>query len=105
MDFDPSGRRPQKYLRQLRRIVLSVFKPGQAGVYLYGSWATGKAHRGSDIDLAILPKRTLRPETMSLLREKIEESDIPYRVEVLDLTQTDSKFKKLVLKEGLPWNA
>ena len=55
------------------------------------SWATGKAHRGSDIDLAILPKRTLPPETMSLLREKIEESDIPYRVEALDLTQTDSK--------------
>ena len=104
MALHTSGRGPQKDLHKLRRIVFSSFKPGQAQVYLFGSWATGKTHRGSDIDLAILPKRAIRPEILSLLREKIEESDIPYRVEVLDLTQTDRKFREMVLKEGLLWD-
>ena len=104
MASSASGHGSRKYLRKLRRIVFSTFKPGQAQVYLFGSWATGKTRRGSAIDLAVLPKRAVPPETLSLLREKIEESDIPYRVEVLDLTRTDRKFRELVLKDGLRWN-
>jgi hypothetical protein len=40
---------------------------------------------------------------ISFLKEKIEESTIPYSVDVVDLSQTDEKFRQQVLSEGVPW--
>jgi hypothetical protein len=40
---------------------------------------------------------------VSLLKEKIEQSTIPYSVDVIDLSETDETFRQKVLNEGVIW--
>jgi hypothetical protein len=91
-------------LEEVRRIVRETVGSGNADVYLFGSWARGEATRISDIDVAIDPHETLPRGALAQLRERLEESHVPYRVEVVDLRRPDPEFRRRVLTEGIPWN-
>ncbi|HXG21682.1 MAG TPA: nucleotidyltransferase domain-containing protein [Methylomirabilota bacterium] len=93
-----------KALEEVRRIVRETVGSENADVHLFGSWARGEATRPSDIDIAIDPRETLPRGTLARLRERLEESHVPYRVDVVDLRRTDSEFRRRVLTEGIPWN-
>lgn len=73
-------------------------------MYLFGSWARGQATAHSDIDIAVEPHRPLPAGVLADLRDLFEESHIPYRVEVVDLSKVDPCFRERVLKEGIRWN-
>lgn len=90
-------------LAEVRRIVLSHIG-GRARVFLYGSRARGTATRTSDIDVGIVPDQPLPPGLLSDMREALEESTIPYPVEVVDLSRTDSQFRDRVLKDAIEWS-
>jgi predicted nucleotidyltransferase len=75
-----------------------------ARLYLFGSRARGSAARASDIDIAILPDAPLEPGTLARIREALEESTIPYEVEVIDLSSVDESFRRKVLAEAIAWN-
>jgi hypothetical protein len=75
-----------------------------ARLYLFGSRARGDAGRASDIDIAILPDAPLEPGTLARIRDALEESTIPYEVEVLDLSSVDEPFRRKVLAEAIAWN-
>lgn len=92
-------------LAEARRIVLTVLGRHRARVFLYGSRARGAAGRQSDLDIAILPLSPLPPGTLSELREALEESTIPYEVDVIDLSTVDDAFRNKVLSEGVVWSA
>lgn len=79
---------------------------GERGVkvYLFGSWARGDATVVSDVDLAIDSEVPLPPGTLALLRERLEESRVPYRVEVVDLQAVEPAFRRRILKEGVLWS-
>src|SRR5262245_28991816 len=91
-------------LEEVRRLVLQAVGKDGAVVYLFGSWARGEATRLSDIDVAIDPPTPLPRGTLARLREQLEESSIPYHVDIVDLTRTDPEFRRRVLAEGIPWN-
>jgi len=93
-----------KILDEVRHIVLEVLGE-QAVVYLFGSCARGEASSISDIDLAVEALNPLPPGLLADLRERLEESHVPYRVEVVDLSKADPHFRERVLKEGVRWNA
>lgn len=92
------------YLTETRRVVHEVLRGYKVTVYLFGSWAKGTAQRRSDIDLAVDAKRPLPPGLLAHLREQLEESHIPYRVEVVDLTSADPAFRTAVISHGIRWN-
>jgi len=91
-------------LEQVQRIVMDVVGKGKATVYLFGSWARGEATSLSDIDVAVEPHTTLPPGTLARLRERLEESHVPYRVDVVDLRRATSAFRRRVLEEGIQWS-
>jgi len=91
-------------LEEVRRIVLDALGEKNAKVYLFGSWARGEATRLSDIDVAIAPHVTLPRGTLARLRERLEESHVPYHVDVVDLTRTAPEFRRRVLAEGVLWS-
>lgn len=74
-----------RYLDAAREIVLEVLAGQPADVFLFGSWARGDPRRTSDIDIAVLPRGRLPPGLLSRVREALEESTIPYPVDVVDL--------------------
>ena len=91
-------------LEQVRRIVLGVLAAQPARLFLFGSRARGEAGPRSDIDIAVLPQSPLVEGTLARMREALEESTVPYRVDVVDLTEADETFRRRVLAEGVPWN-
>lgn len=91
------------YLEEMQRIILSGLQGYNVKVYLFGSVAQGKTGRSSDIDVAILPMEPLPAGVLSAIRETLEESRIPYTVDLVDLSQADVNFSNRVIKEGLLW--
>lgn len=91
-------------LDEVRLILREVLGEGTAAIYLFGSWARGEATSLSDIDLAVEARVPLAPGTLARLRERLEESRVPYRVEVVDLNAVDPAFRRRVLAEGIRWS-
>jgi uncharacterized protein len=91
-------------LDETRRIVRAGLRGHPAQVYLFGSWATGRNRRTSDIDIAILPAGPLPEDLLSDLREALEESLVVYPVDVVDLSRVAPQFRDRVLKEGIRWS-
>ena len=87
-------------LRVLKDIIEDVFKEGDVLIVLFGSRARGDYIKTSDIDIGILPKSEMDKNNLILLRERIENSNIPYKVDVVDLSQTSQGFTQKVLEEG-----
>lgn len=95
----------QDYFTLLRDIINKHPLSKNASVFLYGSCARGDNHKKSDIDIAISPYTKLPHGQLADLRATIEESSIPYRVDLIDLNDTSDSFKTTILTEAIPWNA
>lgn len=92
-------------LEAVKRIIMKHLRNTGARVYLFGSWMRGEQQHSSDIDVGVWYEYPLPSGTLSYLREALEESTIPYTVDLVDLTRTNSDFRERVLKEGKLWNA
>ena len=85
-----------------RRIVLDLlaeYLPKAGKVWVFGSRATGRARRYSDLDLAIDAGRRLTLDECAILAEAFEESDLPYRVDIVDWHAIDDRFRSLIKAE------
>ncbi len=68
-------------------------------VRAFGSRATWTAKDYSDLDLAVVGERALDSDTLRRLREAFEESDLPFRVDVLDWHATSAAFQTVIEKK------
>lgn len=92
-------------LERVKAIVRRGLGHTPADVYLFGSWARGAQRPTSDIDVAIESSEPLPRALLASLREALEESTIPNRVDVVDLAETDGAFRDRVRREGIRWIA
>ena len=90
-------------LERVRTIVLDVLGDADVRVYLFGSCATGSLRSSSDIDLAVEPLHGSASTALATLRERLEESDVPYDIDVVDLSTVSREFAHRVRHEGLLW--
>lgn len=67
-------------------------------VRVFGSRVTGKPKPFSDLDLAIMGDEPLPLETRTRLEEAFSESELPWKVDVLDWVQIDANFKNIISK-------
>lgn len=88
-----------RYLAQIVTILAEVLKDTPCVIYLFGSRATGSAGPTSDYDLAALAKDNLSGK-LSWLRQRLEQSDIPYKIDLVDLQTVSADFKQRVQAEG-----
>ena len=92
-----------RYLAALREIVRKEMSDAPAKIYLFGSWAKGEARASSDIDVAIDWAGDDAAAKIAALRECIEESPIPYRVDVVHMQQASSAMIANIHREGIVW--
>ena len=85
----------------LKSIAKDVFKGKNVTVVLFGSRARGDYFETSDMDVGILPGKGMNKSKIILFRERIEDSNIPYKVDVVDISQTSNEFTDKVLEEGI----
>lgn len=86
---------------QQKRIIeqiLDQFVPGKK-VMVLGSRATDQAKPYSDLDIAIMGDEPLSLKEMALLKEAFAESDLPFRVDVIQWCKTSEEFRKLIEPE------
>jgi predicted nucleotidyltransferase len=88
---------------ELRRMVLAALGERDAEVWLFGSCARGEVLQHSDIDIAILPRSDLPSGFFGELAADIEESTIPYDVDLVDLRHADLALLDEVRAEGVKW--
>lgn len=84
-------------------IVLSILREHvpDRDVLAFGSRAIWKATEYSDLDLAILGDEPLSLEITSALSEGLSESDLPFKVDVVDWARTDESFRKIIRRDGV----
>ena len=92
------------YLKQIRKIILSRLKDYRFQLFLFGSQSRQRAGRTSDIDVGILPMAPLPRGLLSQIREELEESHIPYPVDLVDLSRSNPEFLQHVRQDGVIWN-
>jgi predicted nucleotidyltransferase len=93
----------QKYLNKIKEIIFSIIDKNEYKVFLFGSRATKKFKRYSDVDVGLLGNKPIGNAYYKIIN-KIEESDIPYKVDIIDFALVDDNFKKIALQEIEIWN-
>jgi len=86
-----------QHLEMIKKI-LADFVP-EAEVRVFGSRITGKAKPFSDLDLAIFGDEKLDWKTIADMKVAFEESDLPFRVDVLDWHTIDDNFRKIIAEK------
>ena len=86
-----------KELTQIKAIIAKHVP--QAEVSFFGSRAKNTAQKHSDIDILIKDKTKIPLNTLSLLKADFEDSNIPFRVDVLDYYRTSLEFIKNISSE------
>lgn len=88
------------YRSQITAILAETLVGEKCVVYLFGSRATGTFTATSDFDIAVLTVGDINRK-LSLAREKLERSNIPFKVDLIELRLTSAEFSRQVQTEGL----
>lgn len=70
-------------------------------VLVFGSRATWTAKDYSDLDLAILGEQPLSADATSALTEGFGESDLPFKVDLVDWARIDEFFRDIIRRDGV----
>src|SRR3989344_2679852 len=86
-------------LNTIKTIVNSYLPDNSYQAFIFGSRATNNNRLFSDIDLGILGSKPLPTKNYVNLVQAFEDSDIPYRTDVVDFTSVSDKFKEQALNK------
>lgn len=70
-------------------------------VVVFGSRSTGKIKPHSDLDLCIMAKKPLSFSQLSDLREDFSESDLPFRVDIVEWSELSPPFKRIIKEHAI----
>ncbi|MBU0567329.1 nucleotidyltransferase domain-containing protein [bacterium] len=98
-----NGLRDNKFIQRLEKCVLDGLKDEDMRIVLFGSRARGDSATSSDMDVGLIPKGKVDRKKITLLRESVEDLNIPYKVDIVDFSCVGEEFKKEALKEVEVW--
>lgn len=81
--------------------ILDHHLPG-CSAYLVGSRAVGTSKPYADIDLLLVSPGRLTREARACLALSFEESDIPYKVDVIEADDLSPSFRARLLQDAKP---
>lgn len=82
-------------------IVQDILKNYPYDFYVFGSRVTSAAKTLSDLDLGYFAKIT--PKELLELEDDFEESDLPYKVDIIDLSSCNAEFLAIIKKDMIPF--
>ncbi len=88
------------YIQQLKEHVLTFLGKENVKIVVFVSRVRGDNIASSDIDIGFIPKGEFDRRGLALLREYVDDSNIPYIVDVVDFSTTSEQFKKEALKDA-----
>jgi uncharacterized protein len=88
-----------------RRLVLEIIRtnlPETTRASVFGSRATGRARRYSDLDLAIDAGRQLTLDEIARITEAFSDSDLPYKVDLVDWHNVNDRWRRTIGADLVP---
>ena len=84
-------------------IVRNILQQHAAGheVWAFGSRAKGTAKPYSDLDLAIITTEPLSLKQGAALADAFVDSELPWRVDIVDWSTTDPAFRRIIERDRL----
>ena len=67
-----------------------------ANVWVFGSRATGKPQKYSDLDLCIRAGQALGLNVMRAMAEDVSDSDLPWKVDIVDWWSVSDEFRVVI---------
>jgi predicted nucleotidyltransferase len=81
--------------------ILRAHLPTDASVWVFGSRANGYARPYSDVDLLIDAGRRLTHHESGVLADVFDESDLPYKVDIVDRHAVSPQFRAVIERNGM----
>ena len=92
------------YIDIVKHIVLKHVPKNEFAVFLFGSRAASNSNSLSDIDVGIMGTKPLPTLIMADLDSDLEESIVPFKIDLIDFYQVDQVFKDEALSSIQIWN-
>ena len=92
------------YIDIVKQIVLKHVPKNEFAVFLFGSRASSNSNSLSDIDVGIMGTKPLPTLIMADLDSDLEESIVPFKIDLIDFYQVDQAFKDEALSSIQIWN-
>ena len=83
---------------EIVRTILQQHVP-QYAVWAFGSRARWTAKSFSDLDLAIITDQSLDWSVSAALADDFSESDLPFKVDLVDWAATSAAFRKIIERD------
>jgi len=85
-------------------IIIEIIKKHISNCYVlaFGSRIKGTNNAASDLDLAVVGSDKISFDIIGAMKEDFMESDIPYKVDVLDYNGISPTFKKIIDAQNIP---
>jgi len=84
--------------------IITAFYP-DAKIYLFGSYARGKARQGSDIDIAIDVGKRLDLHEWQFLWNLLDALPTVQNIDLVDMNRIADDMREDILKEGIAWKS
>lgn len=95
------GMLTEEDLKIIRESVYKHLPKEKYKAFIFGSRADGTAGKWSDIDIGVIGDKGVPAGLLVEIEEELENSDIPYRVDVVDFSDVSEKFRRIARKKVL----
>ena len=85
-----------KYITEIKKELLPFYDKIEK-IYAFGSRVRGNHKKYSDLDLAIKFCENTNDDVILLMKNALEESSIPIRVDLIDLDKISDEFRTMIL--------
>ena len=83
------------------RVILHAHVAGLR-VWAFGSRVTGRRKRHADLDLVLLTDTPLPLGKLGMIEDAFAESDLPFRVDVVDWARASEEFRAIIRRDHVP---
>lgn len=87
----------QNTINFLKKTIRTHIPDKSYKAFIFGSRATNTNRRYSDIDLGIMGPKPLSSKAYISIDQDFQESDLPYKVDLVDFSNVTEKFKRVSL--------
>lgn len=92
------------YFYLIKELILKNIDLERYAVFLFGSQVSKPITRKSDIDIGILGHEKMPLSKICELKDLIDDSNFPLKVDIVDFYMASHEFKNIALKNIEIWN-
>lgn len=90
--------------KKVKETILRFIDPNKYKAFIFGSRASGSAREFSDLDIGIKGENPVPGNLIVELKGAFEESDLPFRVDVVDFSFIPDNFAQIASHNTIPLN-